>query len=157
MLYLNWTCGAHSHHLPSSYVAAVYEHCVALNPEPRVPVSRSAALRHLRQNLQVYSKQAARAALQGAQILVFPEDGLQGFNFTRSSIAAYLEVVPDPQQESWNPCEDPQRHPNTEVQHWLSCLARRHGLYVVANMGSVQPCSGDSEVTQKRAGLWWPH
>ncbi|KAJ0003097.1 hypothetical protein NQD34_018137 [Periophthalmus magnuspinnatus] len=150
----SWTCGAHSHHLPSSYVAAVYEHCVALNPEPRVPVSRSAALRHLRQNLQVYSKQAARAALQGAQILVFPEDGLQGFNFTRSSIAAYLEVVPDPQQESWNPCEDPQRHPNTEVQHWLSCLARRHGLYVVANMGSVQPCSGDSGSPCPPDGHW---
>ncbi|XP_055013563.1 biotinidase isoform X2 [Boleophthalmus pectinirostris] len=134
--------------------AAVYEHRVTLNPEPRVPLSRSAALRHLRQNLQVYSKQASRAALQGAQILVFPEDGLQGFNFTRSSIAAYLEVVPDPQQESWNPCEDPQRHPNTEVQQWLSCIARTHGLYVVANMGSVQPCSRDSGSPCPPDGRW---
>ncbi|KAK7898276.1 hypothetical protein WMY93_019129 [Mugilogobius chulae] len=84
------------------------------------------------------------SCLQGAHILVFPEDGLQGFNFTRSSIAAYLETVPDPQQENWNPCEEPQRHPNTEVQRWLSCLARRHRLYLVANMGSVQPCSDRS-------------
>lgn len=134
-------CGAHAHGLPSSYVAAVYEHRVVLNPEPRVPLSRREALQHMRQNVQVYQQQAAAAARQGAQIVVFPEDGLQGFNFTRSSIVPYLEVVPDPQQESWNPCEHPEHHPNTEVQQWLSCMARSHSLYVVANMGSVQPCS----------------
>jgi len=55
--------------------------------------------------------------LQGAQILVFPEDGLQGFNFSRSSISGYLETVPDPQQESWNPCTEPGKHNNTEVQY----------------------------------------
>uniref|UniRef100_A0A8C6UL79 Biotinidase n=1 Tax=Neogobius melanostomus TaxID=47308 RepID=A0A8C6UL79_9GOBI len=134
-------CGTHAHCLASSYVAAVYEHYVILNPEPRVPLSRREALQHMRQNVQVYEQQAASAAYQGAQIVVFPEDGLQGFNFTRSSITPYLEEVPDPQQESWNPCVHPERHPNTEVQRWLSCMARRHGLYVVANMGSVQPCS----------------
>lgn len=53
--------------------------------------------------------------IQGAQILVFPEDGLQGFNYSRSSISGYLETVPDPQQESWNPCTEPGRHNNTEV------------------------------------------
>ncbi|XP_072303373.1 biotinidase [Eucyclogobius newberryi] len=147
-----WTCHAHAQSLPSSYVAAVYEHRVLLNPEPRVTLSRSAALRHMRRNLQVFAQQAARAALQGAQMLVFPEDGLQGFNFTRSSIAAYLEMVPDPQQESWNPCEDPLRHSNTEVQQWLSCLARRHRLYVVANMGSVQPCSRGSSRSRGSGG-----
>lgn len=52
---------------------------------------------------------------QGAQIIVFPEDGLQGFNFSRSSISAYLETVPDPGQESWNPCLEPLRHNNTQV------------------------------------------
>lgn len=133
-----------AHSLPSSYVAAVYEHRVLLNPEPHVPLSRRQALLHMRQNVQVYEQQAASAARQGAHIVVFPEDGLQGFNFTRSSIASYLEVVPDPQQENWNPCEHPERHPNTEVQQWLSCMARRHSLYVVANMGSMQPCSTHS-------------
>lgn len=52
---------------------------------------------------------------QGAQILVFPEDGLQGFNYSRTSISGYLETIPDPQQESWNPCTDPHRHNGTEV------------------------------------------
>ncbi|GLD69181.1 biotinidase-like protein [Lates japonicus] len=118
----------------SSYVAAVYEHHLILNPEPHVPLSRAAALQHVQKNLDIYEEQAARAAQQGAQILVFPEDGLHGFNYTRSSISAYLETIPDPQQESWNPCTEPSRYNNTEVLQRLSCMARRHNLYLVANM-----------------------
>ncbi|KAM9336588.1 biotinidase-like [Symphorus nematophorus] len=124
----------------SSYIAAVYEHNIVLNPDPRTPVSRLAALQHMQKNLDVYEKQAALAAQQGAQILVFPEDGIHGFNFSRSSIAGYLETIPDPQEESWNPCTEPGRHNNTEVLQQLSCMARRHNLYVVANMGDLQPC-----------------
>uniref|UniRef100_UPI003AAB093A biotinidase n=1 Tax=Centroberyx gerrardi TaxID=166262 RepID=UPI003AAB093A len=127
----------------SSYLAAVYEHRVILNPEPHVALSRPAALQHLHQNLDVYEEQAARAAQEGAQILVFPEDGLQGFNYSRSSISGYLETVPDPQQESWNPCTEPGRHNNTEVLQRLSCMARRYSLYLVANMADLQPCSPD--------------
>ncbi|XP_035536832.1 biotinidase [Morone saxatilis] len=124
----------------SSYVAAVYEHKVILNPHPDVPLSRAAALRHMRENLDVYEEQAARAAQQGAQILVFPEDGLHGFNFSRSSISGYLETIPDPQEESWNPCVEPGKYNNTEVLQRLSCMARRHNLYLVANMPDLQPC-----------------
>ncbi|GLD69182.1 biotinidase-like protein [Lates japonicus] len=54
----------------SSYVAAVYEHHLILNPEPHVPLSRAAALQHVQKNLDIYEEQAARAAQQGAQILV---------------------------------------------------------------------------------------
>ncbi|XP_034560313.1 biotinidase-like [Notolabrus celidotus] len=124
----------------SSYVAAVYEHSVILNPEPHVPLSRSAALQHVQKNLDIYEEQAARAAQQGVQILVFPEVGLQGFNFSRSSISGYLETIPDPQQESWNPCTEPEKYNNTEVLQQLSCMARHNNLYIVANMGDRQPC-----------------
>lgn len=48
----------------SSYVAAVYEHNVILNPAPRVPLTRLEALRHLHMNLDIYEEQAARAARQ---------------------------------------------------------------------------------------------
>ncbi|KAF0024726.1 hypothetical protein F2P81_023528 [Scophthalmus maximus] len=123
-----------------SYVAAVYEHHSTLSPQPRVPLSRPAALRHMQANLDVYEEQAARAARQGAQILVFPEDGLQGFNFSRTSISGYLETIPDPQQDNWNPCTEPGRHNNTEVLQRLSCVARRYNLYLVANMADLQPC-----------------
>ncbi|XP_037329487.2 biotinidase [Pungitius pungitius] len=124
----------------SWFVAAVYEHSVVLNPEPRVPLSRPAALQHMHNNLRVYEQQAALAAQQGAQILVFPEDGLQGFNFSRSSISGYLETIPDPKQESWNPCTEPGKHNNTEVLQRLSCMARRYNLYLVANMADLQLC-----------------
>ncbi|XP_049890814.1 biotinidase-like [Epinephelus moara] len=124
----------------SSYVAAVYEHNVILNPDPHVPLSRPEALQHMQKNLDIYEEQAARAAQQGAQILVFPEDGIHGFNYSRSSISGYLETIPDPQQESWNPCTEPGKYNNTEVLQRLSCMARRYNLYVVANMADLQPC-----------------
>uniref|UniRef100_A0A3P8VLV4 Biotinidase n=1 Tax=Cynoglossus semilaevis TaxID=244447 RepID=A0A3P8VLV4_CYNSE len=124
----------------SSYVAAVYEHRVFLNPEPRVPLSRCDALKHVQKNLDIYEEQAARAAKQGAQILVFPEDGIQGFNFSRLSISGYLETIPDPQQEKWNPCKEPGRYTNTEILQRLSCMAHGYNLYLVANMGDLQPC-----------------
>ncbi|XP_033493846.2 biotinidase-like [Epinephelus lanceolatus] len=126
--------------MDSSYVAAVYEHNVILNPESHVTVSRQAALQHMQKNLDIYEKQAARAAQQGAQILVFPEEGIRGFEFSRSSISGYLETIPDPQQESWNPCTEPGRYNNTEVLQRLSCMARRYNLYVVANVADLQPC-----------------
>ncbi|XP_061616434.1 biotinidase [Phyllopteryx taeniolatus] len=131
----------------STYVAAVYEHRVILNPDPHIPLSRLDALQHMRKNLAVYEEQAALAARQGAQIVVFPEDGLQGFNFSRSSISGYLETIPDPQEDTWNPCMEPGRFNNTEVQQQLSCMARRHNLYVVANMADVQPCPLKTEPT----------
>ncbi|KAJ8335131.1 hypothetical protein SKAU_G00407700 [Synaphobranchus kaupii] len=123
-----------------SYVAAVYEHRLIQNPQPKVPLSRREALEHMRQNLDVFEEQAAAAANQGAQIIVFPEDGIHGFNFSRESIYGYLETVPDPTAVSWNPCSDPTRFPNTEVQHRLSCMAKAHGLYVVANMPGSEEC-----------------
>lgn len=49
-----------------SYVAAVYEHRLILNPDPRVPLSRLEALRHLQKNLDIFENQAARAAQQVA-------------------------------------------------------------------------------------------
>lgn len=131
----------------SSYIAAVYEHKVILNPDPHFSVSRRDALRHMSRNLDVYEEQAARAAQQGAQILVFPEDGIHGFNYTRSSISGYLETVPDPQKESWNPCTEPARYSNTEVLQRLSCMARRYNLYLVANMADLQPCPLNTDPT----------
>lgn len=50
--------------LDSSYVAAVYEHNLILNPDPRVPLSRPAALQHMQKNLDIYEEQAAQAAQQ---------------------------------------------------------------------------------------------
>ncbi|CAL8296363.1 unnamed protein product [Lota lota] len=129
----------------SSYMAAVYEHRVILNPEPHLPQSRAAALKHMQSNLDVYEEQAKRASQEGVQILVFPEDGIHGFNFSRTSISSYLETVPDPRQENWNPCTEPGRYNNTDVLQRLSCMARRYSLYLVANMAGLQPCPAGTD------------
>nr|XP_006635819.2 PREDICTED: biotinidase isoform X1 [Lepisosteus oculatus] len=122
------------------YTAAVYEHNVILNPNPSVPCSRQAALEHMKKNLDVYEEKVATAAKKGAQIIVFPEDGIHGFNFTRQSIVGYLESIPDPQVVSWSPCLQPGRFPHTEVLHRLSCMAKNNALYLVANMPDSQDC-----------------
>lgn len=53
--------------------------------------------------------------IQGAQIIVFPEDGIHGFNFTRSSIYPYLDFVVHSQSVKWNPCREPYLFNDTEV------------------------------------------
>lgn len=53
--------------------------------------------------------------MQGAQIIVFPEDGIHGFNFTRSSIYPYLDFVLHSQSGKWNPCREPYLFNDTEV------------------------------------------
>ncbi|KAG5264343.1 hypothetical protein AALO_G00252700 [Alosa alosa] len=128
-----------------SYVAAVYEHLVVLNPNPRVALGRRAALEHMQKNLDVFEQQAALAAQQGAQILVFPEDAIQGFNFTRASIAGYLEAVPDTTEVTWNPCSERARFPDTEVLQRLSCMAQKNSLYLVANMAGIQVCNSTTD------------
>lgn len=60
-----WLCQAVLAQAPErTYVAAVYEHSVVLNPRPREPLGRRAALAHMQQNLDMLEKQAAAAAGQ---------------------------------------------------------------------------------------------
>ena len=78
---------------------------------------------------------------QGADIIVFPEDGIYGMYFPkRSLIFPFMEYMPDPGVH-WNPCKQPGLYPDTDVQTYLSCMAKDNGLYVVANIGDVQPCN----------------
>ncbi|XP_059157989.1 pantetheinase-like [Physella acuta] len=122
------------------FKAAVYGHAVILPADPMTNVSRDQAVTNMQKNVEVYRAQAQRAASQSADIIVFPEDGLYGFTFTRESIYPYLEQIPDPRAESWSPCHAPDRHPNTDILRALSCVAMETKLYLVANMGDKQPC-----------------
>ncbi|XP_012928168.1 pantetheinase isoform X2 [Heterocephalus glaber] len=76
----------------------------------------------------------------GAYIIVTPEDGIYGINFTRELIYPYLEDIPDP-QVNWIPCDNPNRFGHTPVQERLSCLAKDNAIYVVANIGDKKPCN----------------
>lgn len=63
--------------------------------------------------------------MQGAQIIVYPEDGLYGYLFNRVTIKPYLEPIPDPWQVlPWVPCTDPGRVQPSDIMVQLSCIAR---------------------------------
>uniref|UniRef100_A0A673SQW6 Biotinidase n=1 Tax=Suricata suricatta TaxID=37032 RepID=A0A673SQW6_SURSU len=97
------------------YMAAVYEHQSILTPNPLALTSRKQALELMNQNLDIYEQQVMIAAQKGVQIIVFPEDGIHGFNFTRTSIYPFLDFMPSPQLVRWNPCLEPHRFNDTEV------------------------------------------
>ncbi|OWF44335.1 pantetheinase-like [Mizuhopecten yessoensis] len=130
----------------ATFKAAVYEHAVILSDvrHENASVSRATALRHMMRNLDIYRNQAEIAARQGVDIMVFPEDGIYGMGFTRKALTAYLEYIPDPKNESWSACSEPNRYPNTDVQRFLSCLAKNNSMFLVANFGDKQPCSKDT-------------
>lgn len=126
------------------YVAAVYEHHLISSPNPLALTSRKQALELMNQNLDIYEQQVMTAAQKGVQIIVFPEDGVHGFNFTRASIYPFLDFMPSPPLVRWNPCLEPHRFNDTEVLQRLSCMAIQGGMFLVANLGTKQPChSGD--------------
>ncbi|KAM5280037.1 biotinidase [Ctenodactylus gundi] len=127
------------HHEADHYVAAVYEHHLVSSPNPLALVSRKQALELMNQNLDIYEQQVMTAAQKGVQIIVFPEDGIHGFNYTRTSIYPYLDFMPS-QLVRWNPCLQPHRFNDTEVLHRLSCMAMKGKMFLVANLGTKQPC-----------------
>lgn len=126
------------------YTAAVYEHKTIFKPGVQ---TRSEALGVMMQNIAVFQEESRLAKEKGADIIVFPEDGLYGFTFTRNEMYLYLDNIPNPTSlaNSWNPCTEPDRFSNTEVTHILSCMARNFSIAVVANMGDVEPCTKASD------------
>uniref|UniRef100_A0A2K5M0Y0 Pantetheinase n=1 Tax=Cercocebus atys TaxID=9531 RepID=A0A2K5M0Y0_CERAT len=123
-----------------TFTAAVYEHAVILPNVNLTPVSREEALALMNRNLDILEGAITSAAQQGAHIIVTPEDGIYGWNFTRDSLYPYLEDIPDP-EVNWIPCNNPNRFGQTPVQERLSCLAKNNSIYVVANIGDKKPCN----------------
>uniref|UniRef100_A0A2K5C909 Biotinidase n=1 Tax=Aotus nancymaae TaxID=37293 RepID=A0A2K5C909_AOTNA len=128
------------HHEAESYVAAVYEHPSILSPNPLALTSRQQAFELMNQNLDIYEQQVMTVAQKGVQIIVFPEDGIHGLNFTRTSIYPFLDFMPSPQVVRWNPCLEPHHFNDTEVLQRLSCMAIKGDMFLVANLGTKQPC-----------------
>ena len=126
------------------YTAAVYEHATIFKSGVQ---TRSEALEVMKENIAVFQEKSRIANEKGADMIVFPEDGLYGFTFTRDEMYLYLDDIPNPSSlsKSWNPCTDPDRFKNTEVLHILSCMARNFSIAVVANMGDVKYCNKTSD------------
>ncbi|KAH3874949.1 pantetheinase-like [Dreissena polymorpha] len=123
------------------FTAAVYEHNLYLPPVTPLPLPRERALEIMMTNVHVYQEQTKIAALKGANIIVFPEDGVYGMVLrTRALLFPFMEYIPEPEL-GWNPCQHPDLYPETEIQFALSCMARYNNIYVVANIGDKQPCN----------------
>lgn len=99
-------------------------------------------------NLREFNRLAQDAAKNGAQIIVLPEDGLVGYEGLtefRSRARKGAEFVPRPTADYQpNPCDD-QDFNNSTVLRTLSCIAKRHNLFVVADMGGLEKCPGKCE------------
>uniref|UniRef100_A0A452HS92 CN hydrolase domain-containing protein n=1 Tax=Gopherus agassizii TaxID=38772 RepID=A0A452HS92_9SAUR len=80
-----------------SYIAAVYEHLIILSEGTKIPVSPEDALMLMNKNMDVLKGAIRTAALQGACIIVPPEDGIYSWVFARETVYSYLEDFPDPQ------------------------------------------------------------
>uniref|UniRef100_A0A2K5MQ71 Uncharacterized protein n=1 Tax=Cercocebus atys TaxID=9531 RepID=A0A2K5MQ71_CERAT len=89
-----------------TFSAAVYEHTVILPNRTETPVSKEEGLLLMNKNIDVLERAVKLAAKQGAHIIVTPEDGIDGWVFTRESIYPYLEDIPDP-GVNWIPCREP--------------------------------------------------
>lgn len=122
------------------YRAAVYAHKPFLFPNNQL--SRREAVDNMMTNVNIYKLQAQTAAKQGADIIVYPENGLYGPVMDRDVLRPYLEPIPDPtDSRPWVPCKEPSRVTPSDILTQLSCIARNNSIYVVANMGSIQPCN----------------
>ena len=120
------------------YKAAAFEHRPYFVNSP-TPPTRQEALQIMKRNTATYSEQATRAHKDGAQIIVFPEDGIYGLQHTRETIKPYLETIPQVTNVPIIPCINPR--PNTEMLQELSCIARNNSIALVANMGDIQYCT----------------
>ncbi|CAH1778222.1 unnamed protein product [Owenia fusiformis] len=129
--------------LQDTFIGAIYAHTPVIGSrETGKIITREQALEAVKPNLAVYEEQTRIAKSQNADIIVFPEYGLYGFGTTRDSVVPYMEYIPDPQSESWNPCLDPRQSKPTDnvILKTLSCIAKNSSIYLVANLGDYQYC-----------------
>ena len=139
----------------SCFRAAVFEH----NRFDSTDCKLSSA-----ENLRIYEKVSKIARENGANIIVFPEDGI--FAGSKSTVLPCLEEIPNPnlndesrdtysKGQETNFCSlknnlDEQDDNKLPIMTKLSCIAKENQLYVVANFGTRQTCSPDSFVGEQK-------
>ena len=133
-------------HAIKEYKAAIFEHKPYYLHDGSIP-SRKKALRIMRTNTAVYREQARAASQRGAQVIVFPEDGIYGIFYERNEILHYLEPIPNVAIPGTPliPCTSSEMPPNTEILQELSCMAKNNSIAVVTNMGDIQYCTKSTD------------
>uniref|UniRef100_A0A6B2L4A5 CN hydrolase domain-containing protein n=1 Tax=Arcella intermedia TaxID=1963864 RepID=A0A6B2L4A5_9EUKA len=88
-------------------------------------------------NLDAYQDFLTQGADEGVQIMVFPEYGIASPTFGVEELPYYTEIIPDPLV---NPCEEwgPKEQEERPITFRLSCMAKKHHLVMVVNMGDKQ-------------------
>lgn len=135
---------------PDCFLAAVYEHQRVLISSDS-PSSRELES-GVRANLVIYEQVARKAAQHGAEIIVFPENGLFGDLTDRSVASRILQDIPTVSEGKFNPCLDYQ-NPDDSVRqtngsakfsHYiikrLSCTAKEANIFIAANLGEKVIC-----------------
>lgn len=104
----------------------------------------SGAYRLMLRNVDLVDEWAGRAASQGAQIVVFPEDLVSSFGgggpHWRSKFvtpALFAEPLPEPPQQM---CGAGGVEGAAPVATALSCVAKKHGVVIVVGLGISAPC-----------------
>ncbi|CAL1273193.1 unnamed protein product [Larinioides sclopetarius] len=121
----------------TSYTAAVFEHTGTGS-------KNDSTADIVEKNLDFYKRAAEIARSKGADIIVFPEYGVVPYD-TRKRMKQFLENVPNPLEVETTPCSTPDMYTDRPVLYTLSCIAQYNSMYVVANMGDIQNCTGDPD------------
>lgn len=86
------------------------------------------------------------ASTQGAQVLVFPEFGLEPVHDAgRTDIYPYAETVPAVTESIIIPCDKAEEFADRPILLRMSCAAKRNALVVLVNMVDSQPCSAATD------------
>jgi predicted amidohydrolase len=118
------------------YRAAVAEHNIF--KDDSLSLAENMAL-----NLDLYSDLVTISSKNGAQIIVFPEFGLNPIdNNDRSQLEEVAERIPDPNGR-FNPCNE-NKNKNETIIYRVSCMARDNSISVLVNMVDWVDCQPES-------------
>ena len=141
------------------YRAAAYEHVLV---GAWSPIDRNNPLQFVRKNLKAFAIAAEAARDEGAEIIVFPEEGLhvpvkiKGENCTlREGTKLLMEDVPHPRDsdEPIVPCGN-KDFDDREIVQTLSCIAKSNSIYLVADMGDIKNCADKNDTNCPDDGVY---
>ena len=117
------------------YAAAVVNHDVYLGNSQDSPQFL------LDVNIELYENLTALAALNQAQVIVFPEFGLTPVEPTsREDVYPFIENIPESDEDAI-PCLEAETFNDRPILYRMSCAARNHGILTMVNMIDKQVCS----------------
>ncbi|GBN34344.1 Pantetheinase [Araneus ventricosus] len=105
----------------------------------------------IKKNLEKYAVAAGVASSHQVDIMVYPEEGLFPVVESVTSIQDVAEDVPDPRTEETIPCDEQDEFQNSPILRNLSCLAKEHKFYVVADLIDMKKCEVQSECNEYNA------